>query len=399
MNNPLLNRTELPEFDKINPQIIKPAIQQILKENRQKVSILEKQDSFNWENFIQPLELLDDRLSKAWSPVRHLNSVKSSEKLREAYNFCLPLISEYTTEMGQNKKLFNAYQQIEKNYVYNNLSPAQQKTLKDSLLYFKLGGVDLSGKDKEKYQGIQKRLSELKTSFENNLLDATESWELTLSDDSRLKGLPEYAVSMLKQYAEQKSLDGYRVTLDMPCYIAIITYAQDRNLRKQIYQAFSTRASDQGFTDSKWDNAENMVEILQKRQQKAKLLGFEHYSELSLKTKMASSYDEVVEFLNELAEKSIPAAKQDMDNLLEFAKTDGMTEQLEAWDIPYYSEKLKQQKYEISDEDLKPYFSEKLVVEGLFQIVEKLYQIKVTEIIEGIELWHDDVRFFSNKEH
>ncbi len=384
----------LPQFEQITPEIIKSAIEEILSENKKQISSLEKLEECSWENFIQPLELLDDRLNKAWSPVRHLNSVKSSDDLREVYNECLPLISEYSTDLGQNKKLFDGYQQITDSDTYNDLDATQQKTLKDSLLYFKLGGVDLSGEDKKKYQTIQKKLSELKTSYENNLLDSTQSWELILEEDSRLQGLPDYAVAMLKQYAEQKSLTGYRITLDMPCYIAVITYAQDRALRKEIYQAFSTRASDQGYTDKKWNNAEIMVEILQNRMEKAKLLGFSHYSELSLQTKMAASYDDVVKFLNDLAEKSLPVARKDIEQLKEFAKSEGFTEDLMAWDNAYFSEKLKQQKYEISDEDLKPYFSEDLVVSGLFKIVEKLYQIKISEIKNDIEKWHEDVRFF-----
>jgi len=394
LNNPLLNNSVLPQFEQIKPAIIKSAIEEILLENRKQISSLEKLEECNWENFVQPLELLDDRLNKAWSPVRHLNSVKSSDELREVYNECLPLMSEYSTEIGQNKKLFDGYQQISNSDNYNDLNDAQQKTLKDSLLYFKLGGVDLSGEDKKKYQSIQKKLSELQTNYENNLLDSTQSWELILEDDCRLQGLPDYAVAMLKQYAEQKSLTGYRITLDMPCYIAVITYAADRNLRKEIYQAFSTRASNQGYTDKKWDNAANMVEILRNRKEKANLLGFSHYSELSLQTKMATSYDEVVKFLNELAEKSLPVAHKDIEQLKEFAKSEGFTEELMAWDNAYYSEKLKQQKYKISDEDLKPYFSEDLVVSGLFKIVEKLYQIKISEVINEIQTWHDDVRFF-----
>ncbi len=394
MNNPLLSESELPQFEKISVEFIQPAIEKILLENRQEISKLENIDNSNWENFIQPLELLDDRLNKAWSPIRHLNSVKSSDELREAYNVCLPLISEYSTEIGQNKKLFNGYLRITKSENYKDLDSAQLKTLKDSLLYFKLGGVDLSGEDKKKYQAIQKRLTELTTSYENNLLDSTQSWELILNDDKRLKGLPDYALAMLKQYAEQKSLSGYRITLDMPCYIAVITYAEDRELRKQIYKAFSTRASNQGVTDQKWDNADNMVEILQKRQQKAQLLGFSDYADLSLQTKMAISYDEVVKFLDKLAEKSLATAHKDMQELKEFAKSERFEGELKAWDIAFFSEKLKQLKYEISDEDLKPYFSENLVVNGLFQIVEKLYKIIISEISNEVEKWHDDVRFF-----
>ena len=394
MNNPLLEISELPQFTKISANFIKPALQRILQENRQEISRLESIEDLSWDNFIQPLELMDDRLNKAWSPVRHLNSVKSSDELREAYNECLPLLSEYSSEISHNRVLFGRYKKLVEADNFQLLTPAQQKTLKDALLYFRLGGVDLSDEDKKTYQSLQKKLSELTTHYEDNLLDSTQSWNMHLSDDSRLAGLPDYALAMLKQYAEQKSLDGYMITLDMPCYIAVITYADDRALRKTLYQAFSTRSSDQGYTDIKWNNANNMVEILRNRQQKAQLLGFKHYAEYSLETKMASNVDEVVDFLYELADKSRAYAEKDIEQLQTFARQQGLTDELMVWDMSYYSEKLKQQKYQISDEALKPYFSAQKVINGLFQIVEKLYQISISEVEEGIELWHEDVRFF-----
>ena len=290
--------------------------------------------------------------------------------------------------------MFKCYQKLVDDEAYATMSPARKKTLTDALRYFKLGGVDLSSSDKQIFQDIQKKLSELTTKFENNVLDATQSWEMLVKDESRLTGLPGYALDMLKQYAQQKSLDGYRITLDMPCYIAVITYAQDRALREEIYRAFSTRASDQGITDKQWDNSDILVQILQLRQQKAKLLGFSDYAELSLQNKMAGSYAEVIEFLTQLAQKAHAAARKDVEELQDFARQEGFNEELMAWDIAYYSEKLKHKKYQISEEVLKPYFSEQNVVEGLFKIVEKLYQVKITELKEGIDLWNKDVRFF-----
>jgi oligopeptidase A len=399
LNNPLLHPLTLPAFSQITPEIVKTSIEQILNENRQRISQLENAKQFNWQNLVEPLELIDDRLNKAWSPVRHLNSVKSSAELRDAYNACLPLLSQYSSEIGQNKKLFEAYKSIVQSENYKQLSMAQQKTLQDSLLHFKLAGVDLSGPDQDRFQEIQQRLSELQSKFENNLLDSTQSWQLHLVDDSRLKGLPHYALDMIEQYAKQKSLDGYRLTLEMPCYISVITYAQDRILRKEIYEAFTTRASDYGVTDSKWNNDEIMVEILQKRHQKASLLGFKDYAELSLQTKMASTVDEVLKFLTELAQKTRAMAEQEYQQLQDFAHQEGLEDSLMAWDIAYYSEKLKQQKYAISDEDLKPYFSDNAVIEGLFKIVESLYRIKITRITEGIDVWHEDVRFYQIIDH
>lgn len=395
LNNVLLEDFELPPFNHITPQIIKPAIETILAENRERISRLTSNGSqVSWETIIQPIELLDDRLSKAWSPVRHLNSVKSSDELRQVYNECLPLLSEYSTEIGQNHDLYEAYQSIADSEQFNRLTPAQQKTISDSLLHFRLGGVALSGEDKEKYQKIQKRLSELQSTFENNLLDATHAWQLHLADDSRLSGLPTYAKDMLRQYAQQKSLDGYRLTLEMPCYIAVITYADDRELRRQIYHAYTTRASDLSDTGD-WDNAPIMVEILQLRQKKAKLLGFEHYAELSLETKMAGSYQEVEEFLLQLSAKGLPAAREEFAELQAFARDQGLPDELQAWDVAYYSEKLKQQKYAISDEVLKPYFSDRHVIDGLLGITGKLFQVTFERVQPDlVQRWHEDVRFY-----
>jgi oligopeptidase A len=394
LKNPLLDQPDLPAFSQITTDMIKPAIESILLENRELIKQLEDLHDFNWKNLIQPLEIMDDRLSKAWSPVRHLNSVKSSDELREVYNECLPLLSEYSTEVGQNQKLYQAYKTIAKSKGFKDLSQAQKKTITDTLKHFELAGVGLSGEAKKQYQQIQKELSELQSKFENNVLDSNQSWELNLQNEKRLAGLPEYALAMLKQNAQSKSQQGYRLTLDMPCYIAISTYADDRELRKQIYQAYSTRASDQGFTDKKWDNAEIMLNILQKRQQKARLLGFNSYAELSLETKMAKDVQQVTDFLMQMADKSHAAAQSEYRQLQKFAQDNGLTDDLRAWDIAYYSEKQRKQLFEFSDEDLKPYFSDNRVIQGLFDIVEKLFKISIKQVEEGIDLWHTDVRFY-----
>lgn len=393
LNNPLLQQPVLPAFNSIQPAMIKPAIEAILEQNRKQVAELQILEEADWDALVKPLELMDDYLSKAWSPIRHLNSVKSSDELREIYNECLPLLSEYATELGQNEGLYRGYQAIADNPQFKTLSQAQQKTIEDSLKHFRLAGVSLSGEKKSQYQQLQKELSELQSSFENNVLDANQSWEKHITDESALAGLPDYAIAMLKQYADTKSLDGYRVTLEMPCYIAVISYADDRQLRKEIYQAFTTRASDQGFTDSKWNNADIMLEILQKRQQKAELLGFANYAELSLETKMASSVAEVSDFLYELAGKSLAVAENEYTQLEQFAAQQGLEGDLEAWDVAYYSEKQRQQRFKFSDEDLKPYFSDNRVIEGLFSLVEKLFGVTI-RVQQGVEVWHPDVRFY-----
>jgi oligopeptidase A len=394
LNNPLLNPGTLPAFNHITADMIRPAIECIIDDNRQRVVQLIASEETTWQGLVQPLSLLEDRLNKAWSPVRHLNSVKSSDLLRDAYNECLPLLSEYTTEMSQNRYLYQAYRKIANSDDFPQLSEAQQKAINDSLKHFKLGGVDLEGVDKERYQQLQKDLSELQSNFENNVLDATQSWEKLISDERELQGLPGYAMEMTRQLARQNDQTGYRLTLDMPCYIAVITYAQSRALRKQIYDAYATRASDRGVTDKKWNNASNMVEIVSKRQEKAKILGFDNYAEYSLETKMAGSVEQVVDFLNDLAQRSRVAANSEVKERQEYAESLGFEGELQAWDYAYYGEKLKQHNYQISEEDLKPYFSAENVINGLFEIVKVLYSIDIKKSNSEIEVWDESVGFY-----
>ncbi len=384
----------MPAFSEIRPDIIEPAISSLIQQNREEISHIENQSNPDWDMLIKPISLMNDRLEKAWSPVRHLNSVKSSAELRDAYNNCLPMLSDYSTELSQNRALYEAYRDIAESSAFDDFSQAQKKTVTDALLHFRLGGVELKGEDRSRYQQLQTELSELQSRFENNLLDATQSWQYLTEDEADLAGLPEYAVAMMRQLAEQKDLPGYRLTLDMPCYLAVITYADNRSLRQAIYEAYVTRASDRGITDKVWDNATIMQDIVRKRQEKAKLLGFNSYAEYSLETKMASSVDQVIDFLEDLAERSRQAAIAEVQERQEFAESLGFKGELEAWDGAYYSEKLKQHRYQVSDEDLKPYFSDKRVVDGLFEIVARLYGINIRRIDEGIDRWHDSVGFY-----
>jgi len=395
LKNPLLNIAGLPAFRKITPDIIQPAIETILDENRQQIARLLGNEEMSWDGLIKPISLLEDRLNRAWSPVRHLNSVKSSDTLRDAYNACLPLLSEYSTEMSQNRALYQGYQTIAKSAAYKDLNTAQQKTIDDSLKHFRLGGVGLEGADKTRYQQLQKDLSELQSNFDDNLLDATQSWEKLLEDEKQLQGLPEYAMAMLRQLAEQNDQPGYRLTLDMPCYIAVITYANSRELRKEIYEAYTTRATDQGVTDIKWDNGDNMRLIVAKRQEKAKLLGFDNYADYSLETKMAESTGQVLDFLYDLAKRVRCAAIDEVTKRQAFAESLGFEGELQAWDYAYYSEKLKQHNYQISEEDLKPYFSDNNVIKGLFEIVKKLYGVDINPAESTVDVWDKSVRFYA----
>jgi oligopeptidase A len=394
LKNPLLNNGGLPAFSQITPNIIQPAIETIVADNRQQIADLVDKGDMSWDGLIKPISLLEDRLSKAWSPVRHLNSVKSSDKLREAYNACLPLLSEYSTEMSQNRQLYQGYRNIADSPAYAELDSAQQKAVDDSLKHFRLGGVDLEGADKQRYQQLQKDLSELQSSFDNNLLDATQSWQKLVSDVQQLEGIPEYAMAMFKQLAEQNNQSGYRITLDMPSYIAVVTYAQSRELRKEIYEAYSTRASDQNITDKKWDNADNMLQIVAKRHEKAKILGFDNYAEYSLETKMAESVKQVLDFLYDLAQRSKSAAIGEVAERQAYAESLGFDGELQAWDYAYYSEKLKQHKFQFSEEDLKPYFCDDNVINGLFEIVKTLYSVDIISVESPVDVWDKSVRFY-----
>ncbi len=398
MKNPLLHIKDLPSFSDIDEAQIQPAIEEIIAENLKAIDQLLQQSEFTWENLIDPMNLIDDRLSKAWSPVRHLNSVKSNDKLRDAHNACLPLLSDYSSKISQNRALYEAIRSIVESGAFADFNEAKQKSLHDALRSFRLGGVDLEGEEQIRFQQLQKDLSDLQSRYENNLLDATQSWQWLTNDENELVGLPDYALAMLKQSAEQKQLSGYRITLEMPSYLAVMTYADNRELRKRVYDAFCTRASDQGITDQKWDNANIMEDIVKKRREKAKILGFRSYADLSLETKMAESVDEVVSFLRDLATRSRPAAQREASERQQYAESLGFAGDLEPWDYAYYSEKLKNHRFKFREEDLKPYFSDRQVIEGLFKITGLLFDVTIEKSDETVDTWDDQVGFYLIKD-
>ena len=394
MSNPLLELHGLPPFSAIRPEHVIPAIDRLLDDNRRLVTeLLERNTEYTWDNLVEPLEAADDRLSRAWSPVSHMNSVVNSEALREAYNACLPKLSEYGTEMGQHEGLHRAYCQIAEGPEYARLDSAQQKVIDNALRDFRLSGIELGPAARERYKTIMQELSKLTSTYSDNVLDATNAWHKQVSDEQLLAGLPETARALARQTAEQRGLDGWVFTLEFPSYMPVMTYADDRVLRAELYTAFVTRASDQGPHAGQWDNAGLMDQILELRHEAATLLGFDNYAERSLATKMAESPDQVMDFLNDLAARSRAAAEQELAELRDYAREHHGAKSLEAWDIAYYSEKLRQQKYAISQEELKPYFPEPRVVSGLFSIVERLYGITI-EAIDGTDTWHEDVRYF-----
>jgi len=397
--NPLLTFQGLPPFSQIKPEHVEPAIDQILNDNRQQLdALLESGNNPDWQNLVEPIEDMMDRLSAAWSPVSHMNSVVNSDALRDAYNACLEKLSEYYTELGQNENLFKAYQSLASSPAFAQLDEAQNKVIQNEMRDFRLSGIDLSAEKKQRYREIMQQLSKLTSKFGENVLDATQAWSKLITDEQMLDGLPDTSVALLKQQAENENKSGWLLNLEFPSYYPVITYADNRELRREMYEAYVTRASDEGPNAGQWDNSPVMNEILALRHEVAQLLGFNNYAERSIETKMAASTDQVVQFLQELADKSLPAAKLELEQIRAYAKKKYGVDEPEAWDIPYYSEKLRQSEYNISQEEVKPYFPAQQVIDGMFAVVGKLYGISIIEK-SGIDTWHEDVQFFEIKDN
>ncbi|ASL89957.1 oligopeptidase A [Serratia marcescens] len=394
MTNPLLTPFSLPPFSAIRPEDIVSAVQSALADCRAAVErVVAQPGPFTWDNLCQPLAESDDRLSRIWSPIGHLNSVKNSPELRAAYEQALPLLSEYGTWVGQHEGLYQAYRSLKEGAAFEALSVPQRKAVDNALRDFELSGIGLSADKQQRYGEIVARLSELGSTYSNNVLDATMGWSKLITDEAELSGLPESALAQAQAMAQAKEQDGWLLTLDMPSYLPVLTYADNRALREEMYRAFATRASDQGPNAGKWDNSEVMAETLALRHELAQLLGFDTYADKSLATKMAESPEQVIGFLSDLAKRARPQAEQELAQLRAFAKQHYGVDELEAWDITYYGEKQKQHLFSISDEQLRPYFPEQRVVEGLFEVVKRIYGITAKER-KDVETWHPDVRFF-----
>ncbi|HIE4012110.1 TPA: oligopeptidase A [Serratia marcescens] len=394
MTNPLLTPFSLPPFSAIRPEDIVPAVQSALADCRAAVErVVAQPGPFTWDNLCQPLAESDDRLSRIWSPIGHLNSVKNSPELRAAYEQALPLLSEYGTWVGQHEGLYQAYRSLKEGAAFETLSVPQRKAVDNALRDFELSGIGLSADKQQRYGEIVARLSELGSTYSNNVLDATMGWSKLITDEAELSGLPESALAQAQAMAQAKEQDGWLLTLDMPSYLPVLTYADNRALREEMYRAFATRASDQGPNAGKWDNSEVMAETLALRHELAQLLGFDTYADKSLATKMAESPDQVIGFLSDLAKRARPQAEQELAQLRAFAKQHYGVDELDAWDITYYGEKQKQHLFSISDEQLRPYFPEQRVVEGLFEVVKRIYGITAKER-KDVDTWHPDVRFF-----
>ncbi|UUO23858.1 oligopeptidase A [Colwellia sp. M166] len=394
MTNPLLQNTSLPQFSKIKPKHIKPAVEEAIANCKNTIAdVLANNTPFTWANLVAPIDEVDDVLGKLWSPISHMNSVVNSDELRDAYESCLPLLSEYGTFVGQHAGLFAAYQQLSASDEFSQLNTAQQKVITNALRDFKLSGIALNSQDQKRYGEISARLSELSSTFGNNILDATHAFNVNITDEKELSGLPASAKEAAKALAEAQEKSGWLFTLDIPSYLPVMTYCDNQALREKMYRAYVTRASEIGPNAGEYDNSPIMSELLALRHELANLLGFDSFAEKSLATKMANNSNEVIGFLEDLAVKSKAQGEQDLVEVTAFAKQNFAQSDLQAWDLPYYSEKLKQERYAISDEELRPYFPESKVVAGLFEVVHRLFGLTISER-KDVDTWHKDVKFF-----
>ncbi len=393
MTNPILFRDSLPLFDQIKPSHISPAIESTLKEANSLIHSLKvMSSSISWENFVEPIEMVSEKISRAWGQIEHLNAVVNSDDLRKAYNDNLIKLTEFYTNLSQDEALYRKYQSLKDGEIFESLTPSQKRIIDNVLREFKLGGAELNELEKARFKVIQEKLAKLSTQFEENILDATNEFSIFVGDADDLQGIPEENIKKAQSEAIEDKKEGYKFTLHFPSYLPVMQYAEDRNLREKLYRGYATRASE--LSSPKFDNTKLIDEILALRYESAKLLGFNHFTEMSLVTKMAKSNEEVVSFLMDLANKAKPFALKDMEELSAFSKTLGI-EKLEAWDIAYVSEKLRQAKYSFSENEVKQYFPEHRVLKGLFKVVETIFKLKIVKT--DAPTWHKDVSFYSIK--
>lgn len=393
MMNPVLYRESLPLFDRIEPDHVSPAIESVLNEANTLIHSLKEMNApTSWNNFVEPIEIISEKISRAWGQIEHLNAVVNSDSLRKAYNDNLIKLTEFYTNLSQDESLYKKYQSLKDSEVFKSLTPSQKRIIDNVLREFKLGGAELNETDKKRFKVIQEKLAKLSTQFEENILDATNEFSIFVDHLDELIGIPEENIKKAHAEAKEDKKEGYKFTLHFPSYLPVMQYADNRTLREKLYHAYATRASE--LASPKFDNTNLIEEILSLRYESSQLLGFKNFTEMSLVTKMAKSSEEVITFLMDLANKAKPFALKDMDELKSFAKTLKI-EKLEAWDIAYVSEKLRQAKYSFSENEVKQYFPEHRVLKGLFKVVETIFKLKI--IKSDAPTWHKDVSFYSIK--
>jgi oligopeptidase A len=390
--NPLLDFSGLPRFADFRPELVAPAVDQLLAENR---ALIERVSTPavapTWSDFVEPMESANERLHRAWGVVGHLNSVMNSPELREAYNSNLPKVTQYYTELGQHEGLFAKFKALRADPAFEQLAPAQKKIVENELRDFRLGGAELPPEKKTRFKEISERLSQIASRFSDNLLDATNAFAHFVTDPAETAGIPEDVLITARAAAQADGKPGWKFTLHAPSYLPVMQYADRRPLRELMYCAYVTRASE--FGKPEWDNTSLIAEILKLRQEQARLLGFTSYAEYSLEPKMAESPQQVLDFLNEFAARARPYAERDLKELTEFARAELGLGKLEAWDLAYASEKLRAKRYSFSDQEVKQYFPETRVLPGMFKLVETLYGLKIDPAEAPV--WHPDVRFYA----
>lgn len=389
--NPLLQSHTLPPFSQIQPAHIEPAVDELIREIKSTVERVVAGPS-TWADVVAPIEQAQERLSEAFSPVGHMKSVIDSAELRDAYNACLPKLSELSTWMGQHQALYQAYKALADSAEFADLPAPKQKVITDAVRDFELAGVGLSGEARARYGEIRARLSELSSGFSDAVLDASQAWSMHIENAEDLAGIPETSLGMMQGLAQAKGLSGWLVTLDAPVMMAIMSFAEDSKMRATVHEAWSTRASDLGPNAGEFDNSARIDEILALRHEMAQLLGFSDYAALSLATKMAEDNQQVIAFLNDLAAKARPFAEREVETLKVFAAESGHGE-LAPWDYGYFSERLKEKTFDIDQEALRPWFPLPKVLDGLFAITGSLFDFKV-EPVSDVDVWHDEASYF-----
>ncbi|MDP2783177.1 MAG: M3 family metallopeptidase [Sulfurimicrobium sp.] len=391
MNNPLLDFSGLPRFPDITPAHVTPAVEQLITENRalvEKLVVDTAQPA--WDTFVRPLEDANERLSRAWGQVSHLNAVMNSPELREVYNANLPTLTAFYADLSQHQGLFDKFKALKASPAFDALTQAQKKIIDNELRDFVLGGADLTEDKKARFKAIQEELSTLSAKFEENLLDTTNAFALFVEDEGELAGIPADALQVAREAAQVDDKAGWKFTLHMPSYMPLMQYGENRKLREQMYTAYVTRASE--FGKPELDNTALLTQILKLRREAAQSLGFNNYAEESLATKMAETPQQVLDFLNELGARAKPYAERDLAALRQFAREEMNMEHLEAWDIAYASEKMRLQRYAFSDQEVKQYFPENKVLPGMFKVVETIYGLSIHP--SKAPVWHGDVKFF-----
>ncbi len=395
MSNPLLHFTGLPKFDEVKAEHVSPAVDFLLSDARATIETLAlSKDTPTWDNFAAKLEDMEEKISRAWSQVGHMNGVVNSPELREAYNDNLAKLTDFYADLGQDERLYAKFRALRASQQFDTLTTSQKKIIENELRDFRLSGAELPAEQKIRFKEIQEALAKLSSKFEENVLDNTNDYALYIEDVSVLTGIPEDVLQTAKEAATKDDKTGWKFTLHFPSYLPVLQYAQNRELRETLYRAYATRASEFGKTE--WDNTPIISQILKLKLEAAKLLGFANYAELSIATKMAESVKQVNGFLQDLAKKAKPYALKDKAELDEYAAKLGITD-MQAWDVAYASEKLREEKYAFSDLEVKQYFPENKVLTGLFKVVETIFGVHVTK--SHASVWHDSASFYDIKNH